>query len=262
MDKKLTFKEFAIVVLIANQRPMTAREIWRYGKNHGLDKVLKKTPAVTPVQSFYTVLSNYRGIVHGIKQTMDTPRTFIFDESTYRPKFERTYTQLLEYAQQISGQSLFDDDLGEEQNRIYYAAVPKNNIPLKKDKILKNSSGILTIERNPARAKKVLHDSNYSCLHSKSHTTFKSRQGYPYMEGHHLIPCTVKNSKEIGEKYNSPIDREENIVCLCPTCHRAVHFGDNTTKIAILTDLFNKQVHKLNSIGITISLSELLKYYI
>lgn len=153
-----------------------------------------------------------------------------------------------------------DDDLGDEQTAIQDEPVPPSPIPAVKDSKCSSSKG-LSIKKNPARAKWVLHDSGYRCLCDPSHTTFPTRKGNPYMEGHHLIPCTVKNSDDIDAIFHSPIDREENIVCLCPNCHRAIHFGDKAIQTTIITDLYNKQMAKLNSVGIMISLPDLLSRY-
>lgn len=46
------------------------------------------------------------------------------------------------------------------------------------------------------------------------------------MDGHHMIPCTVNNAKEIWEKINRNIDCKENIVVLCPICYRAIYMGN------------------------------------
>ena len=75
------------------------------------------------------------------------------------------------------------------------------------------------VKRNPSIAKRVLAINNYHCAIDSNHSTFQTRSDVPYMEAHHLIPCTVSNSKKFKEK--SKLDREENIVCICPNCHRA-----------------------------------------
>ena len=81
------------------------------------------------------------------------------------------------------------------------------------------------------------------------------------MEGHHLICCTVKISQEIWKKYNRNIDTEANIVSLCPTCHRQIHFGNKDEKSKIIETLYNKRYKDLKKIGIDITLEELEKIY-
>ncbi|MBY0001439.1 HNH endonuclease [Priestia aryabhattai] len=44
------------------------------------------------------------------------------------------------------------------------------------------------------------------------------------MEAHHLIPMKKQND------YQNSIDVDGNIICLCPTCHRKIHVGNNNKK--------------------------------
>ena len=76
------------------------------------------------------------------------------------------------------------------------------------------------------------------------------------MEAHHLLPMS-------SQKDFLPIniDREENIVCLCPTCHRAIHYGNIDEKKDRLIKLYNIRDKELKQSGINISKQELLKLY-
>jgi len=126
------------------------------------------------------------------------------------------------------------------------------------DEVISTSSGKV-IKKNISIAKKVIVDSNYKCLCDESHTTFSTSKGKPYMEGHHLIPCNITNSEFFKEI--SKLDREENIVSICPTCHRAIHYGDATTKRMLIKKLYDKQKTKLESVGLKIDLETLLSKY-
>ena len=46
------------------------------------------------------------------------------------------------------------------------------------------------------------------------------------------------------------IDCLENIVSLCPTCHRAIHHGEFDVKLAILKHLYDIRIDKLKDAGI------------
>jgi len=120
-------------------------------------------------------------------------------------------------------------------------------------------SGTLQIKKNHAIAKKVLKDSAYKCLVDAEHLTFITSAGVPYAEGHHLIPCTIANSRKYKDV--SKLDREENIVCICPNCHRAIHYGDVDTKKRLIEILYKKQRPILTSVGINIPLDELIALY-
>ena len=81
------------------------------------------------------------------------------------------------------------------------------------------------------------------------------------MEGHHLIPCTYSNAEYYWSNFKRNIDCVENIVCLCPTCHRRIHFGSKEEKEAIIKSLYKKQISSLKAIGLNISIEELLSLY-
>ena len=106
----------------------------------------------------------------------------------------------------------------------------------------------------------VLLDAEYTCQIDPTHKTFMAVRNVPYMEGHHLIPCTAENSKKFWKKYAKNIDCVANIV-ICPNCHRAVHFGDEDTKTDKIKVLFAKQAEKLKRAGIEITEEELLGLY-
>jgi hypothetical protein len=118
------------------------------------------------------------------------------------------------------------------------------------------------VKKNSRISKQALDSADYKCAAGIEHKTFKTSRGVPYMEGHHLIPCTPSNAKYYWGKQNKNIDCEENVVCLCPTCHRRIHFGDKEEKMAIIKQLYEIQEPKLKRAGITITLQELLDLYI
>ena len=81
------------------------------------------------------------------------------------------------------------------------------------------------------------------------------------MEGHHLIPCTCSNAEYIWDKFNANIDCLENIVSLCPTCHRLIHFGSEEERNEVLAKFYEQQIVDLKNVGIEISLEKLLGFY-
>jgi len=89
-----------------------------------------------------------------------------------------------------------------------------------------------TIVKKASASKQALKNANFKCEFDDSHSTFLTNKGVPYMEGHHLIPCTVSNTERFWSKKRN-IDCPENIICLCPICHRRIHFG---RKVEILLD--------------------------
>jgi len=113
---------------------------------------------------------------------------------------------------------------------------------------------------NPILGKIAIKKSGYICEHEPTHTTFLSKKtSMPFMEGHHLIPVSFQ--AQIWSKNNINIDCVENIVSLCPNCHRAIHYGAPKIKESMLINIFNKRIINLNNIGLSITINDLKKYY-
>ena len=117
------------------------------------------------------------------------------------------------------------------------------------------------VKKNSRISKQVLVDANYVCAGDDSHVTFLTDKGVSYMEGHHLIPCTYSNAHNFWKTRKRNIDCVENIVCLCPTCHRKIHFGSPTEKRALIEKLYMKQIARLSEVNLAISLNELYTLY-
>ena len=79
------------------------------------------------------------------------------------------------------------------------------------------------------------------------------------MEAHHLV--LVKYQKEIWEKYNINVDCVENIISLCPTCHRAFHNGTDKVKSELIDNLYQKLKARYKSIGFNITIEDVKKLY-
>lgn len=131
----------------------------------------------------------------------------------------------------------------------------------KREPSYSNTSKGKTVNKSSRISKQTLQSAGFKCQHKSDHLTFLTPKGVPYMEGHHLIPCTTTNSEYFWKTYRCNIDCEENIVCLCPTCQRRIHFGSKEEKTIIIRDLYTKQLENLQKAGIFISLEELVDLY-
>lgn len=118
-----------------------------------------------------------------------------------------------------------------------------------------------SVKKNSRVSKQALVDSNYRCAGDNGHTTFLTNKGVPYMEGHHLIPCTYSNAHYFWKARRRNIDCIENIICLCPTCHRKIHFGTTEEKKTLIERLYMKQIAKLGEVNLAISLNKLYELY-
>lgn len=110
-------------------------------------------------------------------------------------------------------------------------------------------------------SKQAIRAVHYKCAFDETHETFLTNKGLPYMEGHHLIPCTYSNAEYYWSNFKRNIDCVENIVCLCPTCHRRIHFGSKEEQDTIIKFLYQKQISSLKTVGLDISIEELLSLY-
>ena len=117
------------------------------------------------------------------------------------------------------------------------------------------------IRRDPALGAIAINNSGYQCENDNNHQSFISkRTKKPYMEAHHLIP--ISQSQYMWKKKHKNIDCIENIVSLCPTCHKAIHLGEFDTKLQILKKLYDKKIEDLRKAGIDIDFETLLKFYL
>ncbi len=111
--------------------------------------------------------------------------------------------------------------------------------------------------RDSKMARKSIENSYFKCEIDEFHTTFVSENGQvPFMEAHHLIPM------EFQSKYDSSIDVPENIVSLCPNCHRSIHHSIRSTRLEILKLLFEKRRQLLFSKrGLMLEFEKLISFY-
>lgn len=164
----------------------------------------------------------------------------------------------------LESSEFLDNDGSEEQEEIQISEPASSqeiqNSAEKPLSIVNGNHGKI-ISKNSRVAKSALIAAKYTCAIDSAHKTFMTKNGVPYMEGHHLIPCTVRISEKIWKKFNKNIDCYENIVCLCPNCHREVHYGEWGCKSEKVRIMLKRQEEKLKSIGVLITEEELLSIY-
>ncbi len=110
------------------------------------------------------------------------------------------------------------------------------------------------VQRDPLVLARALEAAEFKCELACSNTLFvrKSNKEF-YTEGHHLIP--LKYQKDFAYS----LDVEANIVSLCPTCHRELHYGeDGKEKVK---ELYAKRIERLKTCKISVSLEQLLAMY-
>lgn len=113
-------------------------------------------------------------------------------------------------------------------------------------------------KREPKRARNAIANAKYKCEVDGAHKFFMSNKtGFNYVEAHHLIPIEYT---EIFRGIN--IDVEENIISLCPVCHKKLHHGVLRDKLDMLKELYEERKEKLRKKGIDIAYEELMSFYL
>lgn len=125
---------------------------------------------------------------------------------------------------------------------------------------IKESEVSKKYKRNPLLGKIAIQNAYYCCERNAHHETFESaKTRKSFMEAHHLVP--VKYQQEIWNKYHINVDCVENIVSLCPTCHRAFHNGTKEVKKQMIENIYEKLLPRYKSIGFKIDVEEIEKLY-
>lgn len=181
----------------------------------------------------------------------------------YKGKYPTLDNRILRYIQDYlnwrdsAEDLLYQDSIQNEKNDTQYHTKDSIN----QEPQYATGAGGQSVKRNPGIAKQALKDAEFECAMDSHHLTFKTKKGIPYMEGHHLIPCTYLNAQYFWKNMQRNIDCTDNIICLCPTCHRKIHYASKKEKRQMIEYLYEKKKKRFDEIGLKISLEELLKLY-
>lgn len=63
------------------------------------------------------------------------------------------------------------------------------------------------------------------------------------------------------KKFKRNIDCLENIISLCPNCHKGIHLGNNEVKINKLNKLYKLRSRRLKNVGIYVTIDEIYNVY-
>jgi 5-methylcytosine-specific restriction protein A len=119
--------------------------------------------------------------------------------------------------------------------------------------------GRASYQRDSKVAARAIKMAAYTCalsVQSAPHPTFTAnRTKQQYIEAHHLLPM----SRQVD--FDFSLDVEENVVPLCPTCHRLIHYGRREDKLPALKRLWTDRRTSLEERGLQVDLATLRKYY-
>ncbi len=108
-----------------------------------------------------------------------------------------------------------------------------------------NRSNILRIQ--------TLIGADFKCEIDSRHDTFiAEKTGKPYMESHHAIPMRQQ------PHFDNSLDIYANLVCLCPICHRRIHYGLKEDRVSLIRQIYSCRADRLAKSGIVLSQQEFL----
>lgn len=105
-------------------------------------------------------------------------------------------------------------------------------------------------------AAQALKLADFQCEIDPTHQTFTNKvTNMHYVEAHHLIHMSAQSD------FKYELDCVQNIVALCPTCHRLLHHGTDKDKEQQIELLHTKRADRLAAAKIYLPLVELKKMY-
>ena len=125
------------------------------------------------------------------------------------------------------------------------------DIPLKPD-------APVTVEQTVWKRSNILRiqtliSADFKCEIDGGHKTFiAEKTGKPYMESHHAIPMRQQ------PHFDNSLDVYANLVCLCPVCHRKIHYGIRTERISMIQRIYQNRSERLSKSGIHLTQSEFI----
>jgi hypothetical protein len=205
-----------------------------------------------------------------VKNSLQSKKYFQKDGTPRRLEDRRLYLseELLDLVHGYSYDDLIDDiHYNNEVETEYYEVEDLGETKT----IEKSNETVKSISKRYKTDKKLrntaLKRTSYSCelakLKGEEHETFLSRvNNSNYAEVHHLVPMhTQENESFIYEEKLISLDQISNLIVLCPTCHRKIHYGRNEDVKPELELLFEYRKDDLIRSDININKNQLLNFY-
>lgn len=127
------------------------------------------------------------------------------------------------------------------------------DVPVSKDQNLTITKTIW--KRSGVLRMQAFELANYKCELNDEHKTFIAESTHkPYMEGHHALPMSLQDQFPVS------LDVYSNIICLCPLCHRKIHYGVENEKKFMLDIIYAKRSLRLARSGIKMSQDEFVHF--
>lgn len=92
-----------------------------------------------------------------------------------------------------------------------------------------------------------LEKAQFLCEINPLHETFLNTSGHhQYMECHHIIPMKAQRDFQ-----TTKLDHIYNLIAICPTCHRRIHYASLEEKEKIFFEMYAVRKNELKKIGFT-----------
>lgn len=125
--------------------------------------------------------------------------------------------------------------------------------PIPKKGTASSSTNKQKFDRSPAVASQALRNADYRCEFDNEHISFISKHtNENFVEAHHLIPLSAQKMFEFS------LDVPENIVSLCPNCHRAIHHANENIQLKMIEKLHKSRKKELKKRGIYATKSDIV----
>lgn len=166
-------------------------------------------------------------------------------------KFRAEFENQLDILEDAQYEANIEEQLILEKDKVF---IGWNATPQPSAKLVTGSQ--TRFQRNPKVGAQAILLADYSCKINPKHRFFISRRTHQnYVEAHHLIPIAYQGLFSYG------VDIIENIVCLCPVCHRLIHYGEEEARRDVINQLYQGSIEKLTLVGLNIKKEELMELY-
>lgn len=109
--------------------------------------------------------------------------------------------------------------------------------------------------RSSILRRQALESAHYQCSLDETHETFEVENTcHPYMESHHAISLRYQS------EFSHSLDVGANLVCLCPLCHRKLHYARLNLRKELLVCLYDMRAHRLDNCGLSVSKDKFISY--
>lgn len=204
--------------------------------------------ALTTISKYLVEHGKIRESIYEVDEydELEILRSYIFSDPEFAAKDERGRRM---YSAGLNNYLRFASGTEFKENDSLKFAVLDFSVPVGE----KESTNVTRWKRNGIIKKQSIEIAHYECETDKSHQTFISAAtGRPYMEGHHAIPIRKQ------DMFGVSLDIYANIVCLCPVCHRLLHYGMQSDKEIILNKIYNDRSERYAKSGIYLSKKEFI----